>query len=102
MTTIEANFWEFHAANPEVYVRLVSLARMLRGRGRKRCGMKMLFEQLRWEHYLETEDRSSFKLNNNYTSYYARLIRSQEPDLAGMFELRGLRNADELDVQAAA
>ncbi len=53
--------------------------------------MKMLYEVTRWEFWLATESDDEFKLNNNFTAYYARLIMEQEPDLAGMFELRKVR-----------
>jgi hypothetical protein len=90
----EEAFRLFHAANPEVYDRLVSLARGLVRKGNRRVGIKMLFEVLRWHHMATAGDADGFKLNNNYHSYYARLIMHREPDLAGVFELRRL-NADE-------
>lgn len=88
---IDRHFRTFHENNPEVYVELVRLARQLHGRGHDRIGIGMLFEVIRWKRHLETVDVSGFKLNNNYRSRYARLIMEQEPDLFGVFELRGLR-----------
>lgn len=83
---------EFHLDNPHVYDKLVSLAREARRKGHKKIGIKMLFEVVRWEHMMKTSDaHSSFKLNNNYHSYYARLIMSENPDLAGIFETRTLK-----------
>lgn len=87
---LEQGFRDFHGANPHVYVRLVELARQLRERGHRRVGMKMLFEVLRWEHALRTTG-DDFRLNNNYTAYYARLVMEREPDLDGIFETRELR-----------
>jgi hypothetical protein len=89
--SIEGNFLAFHEANPWVYRALVRLARDLHRRGRKRIGIGMLFEVLRWQHSLATVDQASdFKLNNNYRSRYARLIMDREADLAGIFETRRL------------
>ena len=86
---IESSFLAFHKANPWVYAALVSLARDLLARGRRRQGIGMLFEVLRWQWYRTTADPSSdFKLNNNYRSRYARLIMEREEDLAGVFETR--------------
>ena len=51
--------------------------------------MKMLFEVVRWNRLLRTGDRG-FKLNNNFTAYYARLLMEREPELRGMFETRKL------------
>lgn len=88
--SIEKDFDEFHAANPQVYERLVELAcEWRKRRGARKVGMKMLFEVLRWEVAMKTRG-DDFKLNNNYTSYYARLIMDQEPDLRGLFETRAL------------
>lgn len=87
--TIEEAFLAFHAANPHVYAELVLLARRARRRGVERIGIGMLFEVLRWRVALRTGG-DEFKLNNNYRSYYARLIMLQEPDLVGAFETRRL------------
>jgi hypothetical protein len=92
--SIEEAFDLFHAANPWVYTALVRLARDMRSRGRQRVGMKMLFEVLRWQWYRGTIDvASEFRLNNNYTSRFARLIAEREPDLADVFEMRKLTSA---------
>lgn len=87
--TIAEAFARFHAQNPHVYDELVMLARRARRAGSRKIGIKMLFEVLRWRHTLRTGG-DDFKLNNNYHSYYARVIMAAEPDLAGIFELRRL------------
>lgn len=87
--TIEQAFWQFHDANPQVYQELVALSRRGVGRGVGKLGIGMLFEVLRWNHALRTGG-DEFKLNNNYRSYYARLIMLQEIDLEGVFETRRL------------
>jgi hypothetical protein len=90
--SIGESFEMFHELNPSVYRNLVLLCRQLAGRGRRKIGMKMVFEVLRWNYMLATEDpNSEYRLNNNYTSRYARLIGQQESDLAGLFETRGLK-----------
>jgi len=92
--TIEQAFLAFHQDNPHVYRELVALARQAHARGVRRIGMKMLFEVLRWNVALRTGG-DDFKLNNNYTSYYARLIMLHEPDLDGIFETRQLHAREE-------
>lgn len=82
-----ANFKRFHGENPHVYERLVELALRLRRRGHERYGMKGLFEVLRWHYALETTDQN-FKLCNNYTAFYARLIMQREPELKDFFRTR--------------
>lgn len=88
-STIREAFLRFHAENPQVYDELVRLAKRGKRAGVTRIGIKMLFEVLRWRHALATGG-DDFKLNNNYHSYYARLIMRQESDLFGIFELRRL------------
>ena len=90
--TIEEAFETFHALNPWVYEHLATYARELKARGREHVGIKMLFEVLRWSFFMSTDDpNSTFKLNNNYSSRYARLIMSQEKDLDGIFRARELK-----------
>lgn len=88
---LDRHFRTFHESNPEVYRELVALTRELVALGHRRVGIGMLFEVVRWRRHFQTVDVSGFKMNNNYRSRYARLIMEQEPDLAGVFELRELR-----------
>lgn len=87
---IEMAFRAFHQKNPDVYAKLVDLARRAKRAGKTNIGIGMLYEVVRWDYYLTTSD-DDFKLNNNYRSRYARLIMDAEPDLAGIFHLRELR-----------
>jgi len=90
---IQRSFLKFHGENPNVYDELVRLARAAVCKGKRKVGIKMLWEVLRWNVWLETtDDGSEFKLCNNYPSRYARLIMKQEKDLAGVFDLRELRS----------
>lgn len=89
--SLDDQFNAFHKANPHVYQALKRLALQLARRGHRRIGIKMLFEVLRWQYAMSTNDPASdYKLNNNYTSFYARLLDA-EPELRGMFELRTQR-----------
>jgi len=81
-------FWKFHVENPGVYKELLTLALRMKRTGRKRYGMKGLFEVLRWHRALETTDEE-FKLNNNYTAFYARMLMKRLPELDGFFAVRG-------------
>jgi hypothetical protein len=84
---MHARFLAFHRENQDVYIELRRLALQMRDTGRTSYSIKGLFEVLRWSRDLATRG-DSFKLNNNYTAYYARLLMEHEPRLAGMFELR--------------
>jgi hypothetical protein len=86
--SIEDQFQAFHKRHPEVYRLLVTFARQAKVRS-KRVGIRLLWERLRWEFYIERDEE--FKLNNNMTALYARRIMEHEHDLAGFFETRERR-----------
>ena len=88
---MERRFREFHRDNPEVYDELMVLVRQAIARGRKKIGIKMLWEVVRWNRFLRTTDEK-YKLNNNYHSRFARLIMEKEPGLQGIFEIRELKS----------
>ncbi len=90
--TIAERFESFHSRNPHVYRALVALARQLKRQGQTRLSMKGLYEFLRMQKLLYTTG-DDFKLNNNFTSLFARLVCEQEPELSGLFELRERRAA---------
>lgn len=86
-TFSEQEFATYHADNPHIYVKLREYALEAKRAGRKRLSINLLFERLRWYTTVETQG-DEFKLNNNWRAYYARLLMTQEPQLAGMFETR--------------
>lgn len=85
---MESRFEEFHRQHPHVYQELVRLARQAVSAGRRRLGIRMLWERLRWTLYVERKG-DDYKLNDHLTAPYSRLIMRQEPDLRGLFETRG-------------
>ena len=88
--TIQERFEDFHRRCPQVYRELVRFALEAKRHGR-RVGIRMIWERMRWYFYVERLDDEDYKLNDHYTSRYARLIDHQEPELNGFFELRKLR-----------
>jgi hypothetical protein len=88
--TIQDRFWKYHREYPQVYRELVKYALEAKRAGR-RVGIRMIWERMRWYFYVEKPEDDEFKLNDHFTSRYARLIEEQEPELKGFFELRELR-----------
>ena len=88
-----AAFERFHAENPHIYTELERLAFKLKVKGVQRWGIKALWEVLRYELAINSNAPvGTFKLNNNYTAHYARLLMERNPeDLADFFELRERR-----------
>lgn len=91
--SIEDAFNEFHALNPHVYRNLRALALTAARGGRRRLGIRLLWERLRWEYFMKTSrPEGEFMLNDHYHSRYARMLMDKEPELAGMFEVRELKS----------
>jgi len=88
--SIQERFEDFHRRHPEVLAKLVELAREVKARG-KRCGIRTLWEKMRWAFEIERDADDEFKLNDWYHAHYARLIMATHPELDGFFELRKLR-----------
>lgn len=88
--TIQQRFEKFHAANPWVFNALVTLTRKYADMGRTRVGINHLVEVVRWQ-YAGSTKGDEFKVNDNFTSRYARLIGKEYPQYAKMFETRRLR-----------
>jgi hypothetical protein len=85
--TLKQRFWAFHFQNPHIYQALRKMALDLKRRGVKRCGIKMLYENLRYNYTVQTRGEP-YKLSNNFHAFYARLIMGTTPELNGFFELR--------------
>ena len=85
---IDSKAFKFDQDNPEVYQVLRSIAFDLHINGVKKTSMKMIYEVARWQFVRQTKN-SEFKLNNNFTPWYARKLMITEDYLPdGFFELR--------------
>lgn len=71
----DAAFWDFHRANPEVYITLVMLARQEMADGNRRIGMKLIYERAR--------QQLKRSMPNVYTRSYGILLQQQNADLKG-------------------
>ena len=79
--------WAFHKDNPAVAYELRSLALELLDAGNSHHSIKGLWEVLRFNKLVKTTGKP-YKLNNNLTPFYARLLMENEPRLAGFFHTR--------------
>ncbi len=70
---IQRNFSKFHAKNPRVYQLFCRFTQQMRDSGFEHGGAKMIAERIRWETGVVTTSDPPIKLNNNYTSRYARM-----------------------------
>ncbi len=91
--TIQERFERFNRLNPWVFQAIERLASDWFSLGRKRMGIKMLWEVVRWQYARSTVDPAcDFKINNNYHSRYVRLLIEKHPEWIGMFETRKLQS----------
>jgi hypothetical protein len=90
--TLAERFEAFHALNPWVADELEELAVEALAFGEKRIGIKHFVEVLRWN-YRRATTGDEWRLNNNWTSRYARLLIERRPELAQVIETRELRAA---------
>jgi hypothetical protein len=90
--TIQERFESFHELNPWVLDALENLTANWIARGRRRLGINMLIEVLRWQSGIRTQGES-FKLNNSYAPRYVRLMIERHPEWDDVFETRSLTAA---------
>lgn len=90
--SIDEKFTEFHRKNPKVYQLFKMQVQKALKRGKKRMSAKTIIGFIRWEIYLQTNSNDIFKINDAYTSRYARMFIEDHPRYENIFELRTLRS----------
>lgn len=89
---IQEQFEQFDALHPEIYVEFCHIALDLLRRGRVHYGSKAILEIIRYHRILSGKsDIEPFKINNNYSSRYARKLIEEDERFRDFFELRELR-----------
>ena len=83
----EDSAWIFHRNNPGILLELRRLAHQLKDAGHRKYSIKGLFEVLRFNAAIRTTGKK-YKLNNNLTPFYARLLMDTDPELRGFFNTR--------------
>ena len=90
--TIQQRFEAFRKLNPHVEQLLTHEAERALQQGWTRIGIDFFYHRLRWVYATQTNhDPSDFRLNDHFTSRYARLLIEQHPEFTGLFETRRLR-----------
>jgi hypothetical protein len=90
---IQEQFERFDQAHPEMYEAFRAIADDLLRRGRRHYGSKAIFEMIRYHRLLSgQDDNEPFKINNSYSSRYARKLIDEDERFRDFFELRELRS----------
>jgi len=101
--SIQRAFDNFHSKNPMVYHHFEKMVKFaIEEKKKKKLSAKMIINAIRWNIFLETNDDVEFKdkdgivtkfrINDAYTSRYARLYMNQHPEHPQIFNLKELRS----------
>ena len=90
--TIQESFEKYHKENPIVYKTFLKYTKdVIRG-GHKKYSVKHILGRVRWHLNFEADVSEEFKINDAYTSRYARLFADEFPEYADFFNYRRLRS----------
>lgn len=78
MSQLTEEFYDFHAANPDVFAKFSEYAYELISRGCKKFSSDAILHRVRWH----------LKLNDHFTAHYARMWLAKNPKHPKFFELR--------------
>ena len=87
--TLKLIWWDFHKENPSVYELFKKFTFEAINAGHEHYGARGVIERIRWHTSVETKG-DPFKINNNWTSFYARLFMVHHPEYDGFFRIRML------------
>ena len=83
----DRRFWDFHEANPDIYLEFVQRAMALWINGRTKYGARAIFQIIRYN-TIVSGSKDDYKINNNYIARYARMAMAEAPQLKDFFRTR--------------
>ncbi len=92
---IDEAFALYNAAHPEVYASFCEIALGLIRRGHKHYSADAILHVIRYRAAIKKDVLTLYKINNNYTSRYARKFMQDYPHHAGFFETRVLKTVNQ-------
>ena len=81
------SFVQYHQENPQVYRAFERFTLQTIQRGFDHYSAKGIFELVRW-HSGTSAEGDNYKVNNNYTPFYARMFEGKHPQHDGFFRKR--------------
>tara|TARA_R100001244_G_scaffold54818_1_gene47180 strand:- start:967 stop:1332 length:366 start_codon:yes stop_codon:yes gene_type:complete len=85
---IKAKFAEFHSEHPDVYQWVTQFTFELIDRGYENYSIDGVLMRVRWEKDIYYDTSVGFKINNNFSAFYARMFMEEYPDHEGFFRTR--------------
>ena len=89
-TSIQSRFEVFDRENPQVYAKFKEYSGQLLCTGRRRFSANFIIGRIRWDYAIET-NAADFKINNDYTPFFPRMLIAEDESFRPMFELRKVR-----------
>jgi hypothetical protein len=86
---MEFQLCDYDVENPQIWEAFQQLSREARDRGFSNYSAKGIFELIRW--HSSTEAEGIFKINNNFTAYYARKLMVYDKTFEGFFRTRAAK-----------
>jgi len=90
--TIQERFDVFHKQHPEVYDLFLAFAQDVMAVGHEHYSADAILHRIRWHYDVNTNRDEGFKINDHFTSRYARLLMKLDHRFEGFFELRQLKS----------
>ena len=81
-------FEEYDQANPEIYELFKTFAFEMIFAGRRHYSARTVIHRIRWHTDLHARTNDGFKINNDYSPFYARKFESEFPQHMGFFAKR--------------
>jgi hypothetical protein len=88
---IDEKFFKYHEKNPHVFDLFYKYTMEVKAKGFDHYSTDAIMHRIRWHRMIETDINERFKMNDNYTSRYARLLVEKYPELDGFFRNRQLK-----------
>tara|TARA_R110000822_G_scaffold33328_1_gene95109 strand:+ start:220 stop:546 length:327 start_codon:yes stop_codon:yes gene_type:complete len=89
-------FVEYDRDNPHVYDWFKKFTTTALARGHDRLSAWLIMNRVRWETTIETISVDGFKISNHHFAYYARMYMYENPEYAGFFRTKHMRNENEI------
>ena len=89
--SLRNEWYVYHQKNPIVYKLICRFANEAIQAGHAKYGIATIWERIRWEITVNTND-IDFKMPNNHRAYYARLWLKDHPQWPDFFETAELRS----------
>jgi hypothetical protein len=91
--TIQERFHAFDIAHPEVYEAFKTFALRLLAAGRTHYSADGILHTVRFHTAVNGDRDGGFKIDNNFSSRYARKLAEEMPDFSEFFEFRKIKRA---------